>query len=254
MGYVVFLVAFGAVLFVATIASCEVGRRLGRRRLAIDPGATGSPAIEGAVFALLGLLVAFTFSGAATRFDARKQLIIDETNAIGTAYLRVDVTPAAAQPALRSSFRSYVDARLAAYAALPDVDAAREHLDRSKQIQQELWQHAVAASADAPPSTAMLLLPAINAMFDIASTRTLTTAIHPPLTIFAMLAALGLVGSLLAGYGMAGTRRSWMHVLGFATAFAVTVFVILDLEYPRLGLIRVTTFDRALVELRQAMQ
>ena len=81
----------------------------------------GAGVVDGAVFGLLGLLVAFTFSGAATRFDARRQLVVEEANAIGAAYLRLDVLPAAAQPALRARFREYLDSRLAAYRAVPDM-------------------------------------------------------------------------------------------------------------------------------------
>ena len=88
----------------------EVGRRIGARRLAEDPmgAAAGVGTVEGAVFALFGLLIAFTFSGAAARFDTRRQLIIEETNAIGTAYLRLDLLPVDAQPGLREKFRRYV--------------------------------------------------------------------------------------------------------------------------------------------------
>ena len=101
--------------------------------------------MDGAVFALLGLLVAFTFSGAASRFDARRHLIVEETNAIGTAYLRLDLLPASAQPALRDLFRRYLDSRLEVYRKLPDLDAAKAELARSTQLQGEIWSQAVAA-------------------------------------------------------------------------------------------------------------
>jgi hypothetical protein len=69
-----------------------------------------------------------------------------------------------------------------------------------------------------------------------------------------MLVGLALAASLLAGYGMAGSKmRSWFHMLGFALAIATAVYVVLDLEYPRLGLIRVDAFDQALVDLRESM-
>ena len=88
----------------------EVGRRIGIREISRDAGGeqAGVGAIESAVFGLFGLLIAFTFSGAITRFDGRRQLVIEETNAIGTAYLRVDLLPTGAQPALRDSFRRYL--------------------------------------------------------------------------------------------------------------------------------------------------
>ena len=79
-------------LFLGLLLMMEAGRRLGVRRLAADPeGArAGIGAVEGAVFALLGLLIAFTFSGAASRFDDRRHLVAEEANAIGTAWLRID--------------------------------------------------------------------------------------------------------------------------------------------------------------------
>src|SRR5512147_455234 len=117
MNRVIVASLFAAGLFVGMILLLEFGRRLGRRREGKDEeGArAGLGAVEGAVFALLGLLIAFTFSGAASRFDARRELIVEEANAIGTAYLRLDILPAGAQPALREKFRQYVETRLEVY-------------------------------------------------------------------------------------------------------------------------------------------
>ncbi len=92
-------------------------------------------------------------------------------------------------------------------------------------------------------------------MFDITTTRTLAAMTHPPTVIPVMLGVLVLIGSLFAGVGMAaGRSRSWIHVIGFAAILAVTMYVILDLEHPRLGLINVDAFDQALVALRQSMK
>lgn len=251
---------FGALLlaaglFVALLACLEIGRRIGIRRAAQEGEAAraGAGVVEGAVFALLGLLIAFTFSGAATRFDARRALIIEEANAIGTAYLRLDLLPAAAQADLRESFRHYLDARLAAYRAIPDRTRMDAELARSVALQQEIWAKAVAASAGAQAT--MLLLPALNGMFDITTTRTMAGQTHPPLVLFGLLFGLALLGALLAGHAMSGGRaRSWVHMATFAFALAGAVYVILDMEYPRLGLIRVDAFDQVLVELRQTMR
>jgi hypothetical protein len=245
-------------LLLGMLLLIEAGRRIGVRRLAADPeGArAGTGAIEGAVFALLGLLIAFTFTGAASRFDHRRDLVVQETNAIGTAYLRLDALPAAAQPALREAFRRYLDTRIEVYRALPDLAAARDALARATVIQGEIWDQAVAA-AQAPGALSaapMLLLPALNEMFDITTTRTMAALTHPPAIVFGMLFALALASALLAGYSMAGSRaRNWLHAVGFAAVMAASVYVILDLEFPRLGLIRVDTFDHALVELRATM-
>ncbi len=237
----------------------EIGRRIGVRRTAKDSeGArVGVGAVDGAVFALLGLLIAFTFSGAASRFDARRQMIVEETNSIGTAYLRLDLLPAVAQPALRESFRWYVDSRLEVRRKLPDIAAAKAELVNVTKLQGEIWRQAVAASrADgSQPAAAMLLLPALNAMIDITTTQTMAAQMHPPTIIFALLFGLALASALLAGFGMAGAKaRSWLHMIGFASVMAVSVYVILDLEFPRLGLIRIDAFDQALVDLRESMK
>jgi hypothetical protein len=101
----------------------------------------------------------------------------------------------------------------------------------------------------------VLVLPALNAMIDITTTRTMAGKMHPPMIIFGMLIGLSLVSSLLAGYGMAGGKaRSWVHSVGFAATMAVAVYVILDLEFPRLGLIRVDAFDQVLVDVRASMR
>jgi hypothetical protein len=251
-----FLITLG--LFLGMLLAIEIGRRRGERWLARDPDAAsqGVGTVEGAVFGLLGLLLAFTFSGAGTRFDARRQLIVEETNAIGTAYLRLDMLPAAAQPPLRDHFRRYLDSRLAVYRKLPDMSAVKEELAKSNDLQAEIWRQAVTAvrAEGAPPAVPMLLLPALNEMFDITTTRTMTAQMHPPAIVFVMLFGLALLASLLAGYGMAGGQaRKWLHMIGFALIMAFSVYVILDLEFPRLGLIRVDAFDQALVDLRASM-
>jgi len=259
MDHTVQATVFTLALFSGMLALLEIGRRIGLRRMAQDSEGTraGVGAVEGAVFGLLGLLIAFTFSGAASRFDTRRQLIVEETNDIGTAYLRLDLLPVDQQPALREKFRQYVDTRLAVYAKLPDIAAAKEELAKGNRLQGEIWRQAVSASRTqgASPAAPMLLLPALNAMIDITTTRTMAAQMHPPAIIIAMLFGLALASALLAGYAMAAAKsRSWLHMIGFALATGFAIYVILDMEYPRLGLIRVDAFDQALVEFRQSMQ
>jgi len=252
----VFLFTFG--LFIGLLLFLDIGRRRALGPMQEDSGTAGEGvgAVDGAVFALLGLLIAFTFSGASSRFDTRRQLIVEETNDIGTAYLRVDLLPADLQPALRESFRRYLDTRIEVYRKLPDIAAAKESLAKANELQKQIWRQAVVASRaeGAQPAAPVLLLPALNAMIDITTTRTMATQLHPPVIVFVMLFGLALAASLLAGYGMTGSKvRRWFHMLGFALVMAFAVYVILDIEYPRLGLIRVDAFDQALVDLRQSM-
>jgi hypothetical protein len=250
---------FAFALFVGMLILLNVGRRIGARHLASDPkGArTGTGTIEAAVFALLGLLIAFTFSGAVSRFDHRRHLIVEETNAIGTAYLRLDLLPTGAQPALRETFRQYVNSRLETYRKLADIEAAKAEHSKSIKLQEAIWTNAVAASEaqGASSEAPMLLLPALNHMIDITTTRAMALELHPPLIIFGMLFLVALASALLAGYSMAGGKdRKWLHVIGFALVIGITVYVILDIEFPRFGLIRVDAFDKALVDLLNSMK
>ena len=249
----------GAGLFLGMLAMSEVGRRIGVARLARDPKglAKGAGAAEAAVFGLLGLMLAFTFSGAASRFEHRRHLITEEANAIGTAYLRIDLLPGDAQPQMRELFRHYVDARLATYLDAEDLTATRARLDESVAMQGQIWTMAMAACqrADAIPQSPLLLLPALNAMIDIATTRVMATRNHPPAAVFLLLGGLSLVGALLVGYGMSGNKeRSWLHLGVFAAIISLAIYVIVDLEFPRLGLIQVSNADQILVELRESMR
>ena len=253
-----FAVLFSGTLFIGALVLIEVGRRIGVHRLKLDPeGArTGVSAVEGSLFGLLGLLLAFTFSGANSRFDARRELITEETNNIGTAWLRIDLLPAEVQPGMRDLFRRYLDSRLETYRKLPDIAAAEQELARSVVLQGEIWTKAVeAVKAGVPGPSGSLMLNSLNSMFDIVTTRTAAARTHPPLIIYIMLMALAFAAALLVGYGMAGAKtRNWLHVVGFAAVLSVTVYVILDLEFPRLGLIKVDAFDRSLYELRESMK
>ena len=257
MFYSLFSVFIAIGLFLGMLLLIEIGRRAGIRRASDDAeGArAGLGAIDAAVYSLLGLLIAFTFSGAAMRFDARRQLAIQEANNIGTAWLCIDVLPVAAQADLREQFRQYLDARLSVARQMPDLEAVKGALQRCSDLQDAIWTKSVAACGEsASPLAAMLLLPALNQMIDIVTTRTATAQIHPSWIIFATLLALSLASALLAGYGMAAARRrSWMHTLGLAAAVSAAVFVIVDLEYPRIGLIRIDAMDQVLVDLRQSM-
>jgi hypothetical protein len=252
----VLIVGLSAVgLFLAMLAFLEAGRRLGARQVARDAEGAKSGAVEAAVFGLMALLIAFTFSGAAGRFDARRQLVVEEANNIGTAWLRLDLLTPREQSSLREKFRQYVDSRLAIYRKLPDVQAAREELARSKALQSDIWTQAVIACKESTTSVPTLLLPALNQVFDITTTRTMAAQMHPPALIYAMLFLLMLAGSSLAGYAMATAKaRNWFHILVFLTVNVLAVYIILDFEFPRLGLIQLGGIDQVLVDLQQSLK
>jgi hypothetical protein len=209
-----------------------------------------SPAIENAIFALFGLLLAFTFSGAVARYDAHRELLVEETNAIGAAYLRLDLLPPAAQPALRQLFRDYTTSRLHLYDSVaPEISPTSERLQR------EIWRQSVAA-ATAPGANVdatKLLLPALNTMIDITGTRQNAFNMHPPAVVFWLLFAFSGGAAFLAGYSMNIRGRSWFHMFALSLAVTLTIYATLEIEYPRQGLIRLTHTDKTLIDLRNSM-
>jgi hypothetical protein len=249
--------AFAIGLFFLMMLSVEVGRRIGRYRYAADKDSfsEGLGAAEGAVFALLGLLIAFTFSGAASRFEDRRHLITEEANDIGTAWLRINLLPPADQPAMRELFRRYTDLRVVAYERVRDTASTEAKTAAALRLQGEIWQLAVAGvrKPEASPGAAQVLLPSLNAMFDIVTTRNTSTRSHPPLAIYLLLGVLCAVGAMLFGYSIGPSRNpNWLHRLAFAGVMALAIYVILDLEFPRRGLIRIDGEDKVLMELRQS--
>ena len=258
MNPVFFGAIFALLLATGIIVLLEVGRRIGARRLAEEgeTAAKGFGAIESAVFALLGLILAFSFSGALARFDSRRHLVVAEANDIATAFLRIDLLPTDAQAPMCDLFRRYLDSRIETYRKLPDMAAAQAELARSLKLQSEIWSLAVSSSQkSATPQAMMVLLPALNAMIDITTTRTEAAILHSPPIIWVMLGTLTFACALFAGYDMAGRKHlNLLHSAAFAVVLAVTVYVIIDLEYPRIGLIQMSDSDRVLVQLRERMK
>jgi hypothetical protein len=251
--------SFALLMFCGMLVLLEVGYRLGRRRRwkETDTDRSSLSAVEGAVFALLGLLMAFTFSGAAARFNEKRALVGEEANAIETAYLRLQILPWEAQSELKELFRKYLDSRLATYRKLPDMQASQTEMAESKKLQLEIWGRAISAIAlpDARPSAGFLLPPALNNMIDISTTRTVALYIHPPAIIYALLLGVSLISALLMGYRIGGAqRRSWIHILGFTTMTVIVAYVTLDIEYPRTGLFRLNDADAFLIQVRQHMK
>lgn len=265
MTFLLFSAAVAAAFFVGSIFLLNLGRRLGARYLNKEgaDGMAGLKAIEGAVFALMGLLLAFAISGALQRFDDRKQLILQEANAISSAYDRLDLLEKEARDKLKLTLKNYLQARIQLYRlplefSLRDGLAiySREQQEKIFGLRTEIWNEAVAACPQSKNATACtLLLPALNSAFEIARMRSGANERHPPQIIFIMLFGLGLGASLLGGFGMASTKKqSRVHVIIFALALAFTLFIITDIEFPRLSLIHLDYFDHVLVDVYAQMR
>jgi len=245
-------------LFFAMLLFIELGRRIGRRHA--TKRAADAPAAnivgDSVVYALLALLIGFTFNGAAARFDDRRQLIVQTVSAMSTAWQRIDALTADDQGPIRAEFRRYVDAVVAPQTAQPRTRGeALVPAEELTHAQNSLWTRAMAACLLPTGERArMLLLPALNEMFDAVDKEHLVRRIHPPTAIYIMLGVAALAGALFVGYGMAAApRRNWLYIIGVAATIASATYVVIDLEYPRLGLIRVDDMDQALVALRATM-
>lgn len=235
----------------------EAGYRIARRnsQASLETAHEGVGAVEAAVFALFGLLLGFSFAGGTTRLDARRELIVKEANAIGTAYLRVDLLAAGEQPAMRQLFRQYLDARLRIYRAFPSLDAADHEIEAGNRIQQQIWDAAIRVSrSDSTQNIARLLLPALNDMIDVTTERSVAMHTRLPGLIFWLLVTVALLSGLLGGYALEKRkRRSITHAVLFAAVTAITVYAILDLDSPRSGLIRLDAADKAMFSLRDSI-
>ena len=230
----------------AMLILIELGRRFRIRHKAPQE----STAIENAIFALFGLLLACHCARPCLDSSHHRQLIVEETNAIGTAYLRLDLLPPAAQPALRQLFRDYTTSRLGLYHAV-----SNEVSPLSERLQREIWEQSVAAatSPGANVDATKILLPALNAMIDISNTRRNAFNMHPPEVVFLLLFLFSGGAAFLGGYSMSVHGRSWFHMFALALAVTLTIYATLEIEYPRRGLIRLTDTDKTLIELHNSM-
>ena len=245
-------------LFLGMLGFIELGRRIGLRHISgRGPNSqAGVGTVDSVVYALLGLLIGFAFSGAAARFDARRDLVAKQIIAIHGSWLRIDAMPAQAQPAIRDAFRRFVDALIVQYAE-PETDgnlyAPSPAVEREER---EIWRRSVAV-IDTPEGDKlrMLILPPLAEMFASVERERLGRRMHPPPIIFIMITITALAASLFAGYGMAtGKTRNWMFIIGVAATVSVEMYIILELELPRLGVVQADSVDAALIELRSEMK
>jgi hypothetical protein len=176
-----------------------------------------------------------------------------EANAIGTAYLRLDLLPDDVRDGAKKKTRDYLDARIEMFESADNRPVALAAFARAQRLQDGIWSDAVAATKRPGGPDAYVLLPPLNAMIDITTTQRVAIETHPPKVIYAMLGVLALVAALLGGHAMGAAKSAHvMHSAVYALVLAGASYIIMDLEYPLLGLIRVDS-DRVLVDLRASM-
>ncbi|HEY3405363.1 MAG TPA: hypothetical protein VGK59_18385 [Ohtaekwangia sp.] len=212
---------------------------------------TDVAAISSTLLGLLALLLAFSFGMANGRYDTRRNIVVDETNAIGTAILRTDVYPDSIRTPLRIEFKKYVESRIAFYHKGVDGGQIYEYYNQSKVISDRIWKIASTyARAATETEEAAQLLPAITLMIDIASSRLSSNLAKVPDSIIYFLFIMSLCSAFLMGYERK-TKIEWISVTGFSLMLSLTVFTILDLDRPRSGLIDLDEPNQRMVELLQ---
>lgn len=241
------LVAAG--LLAILLAALEGGFRAGRRATGdTDAGASGEiGVIQGAILGLLALLLAFSFGAAGERFVERQDLIVQEANAIGTAYLRADLLDEPHRSELRAALRSYTEQRIEVSRQLrtgiePAALAEVEHLHA------RIW-NAARAGVAARPAAMLGVLPPVNEVIDLHATRLAAGRRHLPALVIGLLIGCSGLAIGIIGYGCGiGGRRHEPLTMSLAILIGAALWVTLDLDQPRGGLIRLS--DAPLKELK----
>jgi hypothetical protein len=249
------LVIVGA-LFVLMLLATEVGVRIGasagaRRR---EENTSYLDFIQGSVLGLLSLLLGFTYAYAADRHDVRKQLLVREANALSAAYLRAGLLADPGRSELRGIIRQYVDA-----VAQPDdvpVDRARpaERLQQAERALQTLWPAGTRAiEGREPTETDSLLLQSLNDVIDLHEQRLAAFEDRVPVLILGLLVFLAVTAMVLTGYsiGLGGSRKFFLTTM-LAILVVAVMLVIIDLQHPRRGFIRVS--QRSMIRLHDRLQ
>ena len=206
-------------------------------------------AIVAAGLGLLAFLLAFTFGMAASRFDTRRGLVLDEANAIGTTYLRAALLPEPHRTEIRTLLRDYVDLRLEAVQPGMSVPAR----ERSEELQSRLWAQAVVVAEKQPTPITGLFIQSLNEVIDLHAKRvTMGLRNRIPLTIWVALYSTAILAMAGVGYysGLSSTTRS-LATLALAIAFSGILCLIADLDRPQEGLLEVS--QQAMVDLRKSL-
>lgn len=248
------VVLISAALFVGLLVTLEIGRWM-RARSSIDE-ADRTGAADGMVFAIVGLLIAFSFGGAASRFDARRELIVKQSNALGTAWMRTDLLPESDREAVRRPMREWLKLTLDGLTGDGMAPQAFESLlTKASLLQDQSWGAAVSAVERHPkPQTAQLVLPPMNEWIDLTTERVEMNNRGAPPILFPMLVVLAMTCAVLAGFKMgkqSGANK--FHRIAFASVITFSLYVILDMNQPRLGLIQITGVDGAMKRLLHSM-
>jgi len=237
------------------IGLAEVGFRLGLRLYVAkdEPRKGQAGSIQGALLGLLGLLLGFTFAMAAGRYEARRDLVVKEANAIGTTFLRASLLPEAHRAPVEDLLRRYVEVRVTFQPLAADPVKLAEGLRLSADIQRQLWQHAVQAAKETPTPIVATFINTLNETIDAEAERLAAGRNRIPGSVWLLLLTVASLGCITSSYtsGATGERSAFSGIV-FPLLVAVVITLIFDLADPRRGSIRIT--QQPLVDLQQAIQ
>ncbi len=241
-----------AATLVVILLSIESGYLLGRFRRRYSEEEKEGPvsAIVAATLGLLGFILAFTFGLGSSRFEARRQIVVEEANAIGTTYLRAGLLPDGRGAKTRQLLKEYVDARLEAV----ETGNIAKLLQRSDELQRQLWKEAEAVGQEHPNSIVVgLFIQSLNEMIDIHAKR-LQVAVRNriPGDLWVTLYLVTILTMAGVGYhgGLTKSRRS-PTIAVLVITFSIIMLLVADLDRPQEGFLKVS--QQPMTELRNSM-
>jgi len=226
---------------IVILGASEIGRLLGRR--AVGRGGGDVSTLEGAVLGLLALMIGFSFAIALSRFEARRDAVLNEANAIGTTALRARLLPAPYDAEALKSLRDYVQLRLDLTQRVASASDVKAAIGRSNEIQETLWRNAMALAAkDTGMVPTGLFIQSLNEMIDNQGKHLEATRGRVPNIVFVALYGVAVVAFTLAGYanGLLEERRVRLPVYVMAVLVSAVILLIQDLDRPTAGSIRVS--------------
>jgi hypothetical protein len=237
------------ILFVLMLLSISCGLYVGRKR---ESKSNSDTLILGTLFSILGLLLAFSFSLSVSRFEMRRKIIVEEANCIEVALLRIDLYDSTNRQFLRSEFKKYVEARIDYFTSGADIDRALSAQGHAVAIQKNIWRHAASLGRDGKYYLASLEnVPALNAMFEIKTTQLYLNLAHLPDVVVYLLFLLSCSCAFYIGYVFSTKERfDWLQKIGYCLLISLVVYVDLDMDRARRGLIRHDEDIQSIVDLR----
>jgi hypothetical protein len=222
------------------LSASEIGRRLGVRAAA--RGGDNITTLEGAILGLLALMISFTFAMALSRFEARRDAVLNEANAIGTTALRARLLPAPHNTGSVKLLREYVQLQVGIAERVPSESELNAATARSNAVQEALWQQAKAAAAkDNAMVPTGLFIQALNEMIDDREKHLTATRNRVPNIVLLALYGIATVASCFTGYaGGLEARQSRLPVYMMGLLVAAVILLIQDLDRPSSGFITVS--------------